>query len=71
MAPINIFKPLSTFLSPAPMINLSDINNFSSEIFIGTVGIDPRVAGWEANMLPLCYAAPLPLPHPQKYFSFF
>ena len=41
MGSINFFKSLSTFLLPAPLINLSNFNNFSSE----------------ASLLPLCYAA--------------
>ena len=34
MGLINTFKPLSTFLKPAPLINLSSINNFSSEFVL-------------------------------------
>ena len=60
MGLINIFKPLSTFLLPAPLINLSNINNFSSEIILGMRGIKPWGAGWEASMLPQCNAAPHP-----------
>ena len=42
-----------------PLINLSNIDNFSSEFFLGTLGIKHRATEWEANMLPLCYAAKL------------
>ena len=41
-----------------PLINHSNIVNFSSEFFLETQGIKPGAAGWEASMLPLCYAAP-------------
>ena len=41
MGSINFFKPVSTFLKPVLLINLSNFKNFSSE----------------ASMLPLCYAA--------------
>ena len=58
MGPINIFKPLSTFLEPVLLINLSNIDHFSSEKASEKLGIKPGVAGWEAIMLPLCYAAP-------------
>ena len=40
MCSINIFMQLSTFL----LINLCNINNFSSEIFLGMLGIKPRTA---------------------------
>ena len=40
------------------MINLSNIDNFSSEKISGTLVIKPGAAGWEAKMLPLRYAAP-------------
>ena len=50
------FKPLSTFIQPAPLINHSNINNFSSEKFSGMLGFQPWVAEWEASMLPLCFA---------------
>ena len=55
---INIFKLPSTFLKPALLIKLSNIDNVSSEKISGVLGIKPRAAGWEASMLPLCYAAP-------------
>ena len=55
MGSINIFKPLSTFLLPAPLINLSKIDHFSFQIYFGMLGIKPGAAGWEASM---CYAAP-------------
>ena len=45
----NIFKPLSTFLLAAPFMNLSKIDNFSSEQILGMLGP-------EANML-LCRCA--------------
>ena len=58
MVLVNIFKPLSTFLSPASLINLSNIdNNFASEIFL-KLEIEPGTAGGEASMLHLCYQAP-------------
>ena len=53
-----IFKPLSTFLWPAPFINRSNINNFFLWIFVVMLGIKLGAAGWEANILPLCYAVP-------------
>ena len=43
------------------MINLSNIDNFFSVIFGGTIGIEPGAAGWEATMLPLCNVAPFNL----------
>ena len=58
MGLIDIFKPLSTILKPAPLINLSNIDNFSSENFWEYWEIKPGAAGWEASVLPLCYAAP-------------
>ena len=42
---INIFKPLSTILLAAPLINLSNIDNFSTEKKLGTLGIKPGAAG--------------------------
>ena len=54
---INIFKLLSTFLYPAPLINLINIDNFYPEKISGTTGIKSGGAGGEASMLPLCYAA--------------
>ena len=59
------FDPLfqATIHFPAPLINLSNIDNFSSENFLGTLGIEPRAAVPEARMLPLCYAAPTYGPH--------
>ena len=41
MASIYMFKPLSTFLLPGPLINLSIIDNFSAEFFLGMLGIEP------------------------------
>ena len=55
MGSMIIFKPLYTFLKPAPFINLNNIDNFSSEIFLG---IEPRLVG-EKKVCHLCYAAPL------------
>ena len=52
MGSIKIFKPLSTFFQPM-LINLCNFDNFSSE---KNLGIEPRATGWEASMLPLCYA---------------
>ena len=43
MVLINLFKPLSTFLKPVPLINLSKVGNFSSWIFL--LGIELGVAG--------------------------
>ena len=59
MGLINNFKPKSPFPKPAQLINLSHIENFSSEKISGTLGIEPRAAGWEASLLPLCYTANL------------
>ena len=58
---INIFSSHSNFLQPAPLINLSDINIFSSEFFwiAKKIIIKPGAAGWKVSMLPLCYVAPL------------
>ena len=47
MGLINIFKPLSTFLQPTLLINLSNIDNFSSDKNWGIAGIEPWAAGWE------------------------
>ena len=41
------------------LINLRNINNFSSEIVLETRGIEPGAAEWEPSLLPLCYAAPV------------
>ena len=49
--------PLSSY--QRPWFNLCNINNFSSEKKLGRLRIKPGAAGWEASMLPLCYAAPL------------
>ena len=38
-----------------PWINISNIERK----FLGTPRIKPGAAGWEASILPLCYAAPL------------
>ena len=57
MGLINIFKPLTTNLQPEQLIELSNIDNFSSEKITGILGFEPGTAGWEARMLPLCYAA--------------
>ena len=59
MGSINIFKPLSTFLQPDPLINLINVDNFPSENIPEMLGIEPGAAGWEAIMPPLCYAAPV------------
>ena len=53
MGLINILKPLSTFLYEAPLINLINIENFSSEEDWGMLGIEPRAAGREASSM-LC-----------------
>ena len=42
---INIFKPLSTILLAAPLINLNNIDNISTEKKLVTLGIKPRAAG--------------------------
>ena len=57
MGSIHIFMTLSTFLKPEPLINLRNIDNYSSEFFGGTLGIELGAAGWVASMLPLSYAA--------------
>ena len=57
MGSIKIFKPLSTFLVPALLINL----HCSSDKFLGMLRFEPGAARREAIMLPLCYAAPPPL----------
>ena len=50
MGLINTCKPLSTFILPAPLINLSNIEiNFS-----GTLRIKIGASGCEASMLPNC-----------------
>ena len=58
MGSINIFMPLSTYLEPALLMNLSNMDDFSSEKHLGTLENEPWAAGWEAIMLPLCYVAP-------------
>ena len=50
MGLIDIIKPLSTVLCY--------VINQSTEKFLGTTGIEPWAAGWEASMIPPCYAAP-------------
>ena len=40
MVSFNIFKPLSAFLLAAQLINLSNIDIFSSEIFLGILRIE-------------------------------
>ena len=45
MGTISMFKPLPTFLQAALLINLSNIENFSSDIFWGMLGIKPGAAG--------------------------
>ena len=54
MSPISISSHCPLSFSQAPLINLSNIDNF-----LGMLGIEPRAAGWEASMLPLCFY-PLP-----------
>ena len=52
--------------SLGPLFTLSCAPNKSQQhwkildIFGGMSGIKPRAAGWEARMLPLCFAAPPP-----------
>ena len=45
MGLINIFKIISTFFKPAPLINLSNIDNFFSDKLLRRQGIKPRAAG--------------------------
>ena len=45
MGSINIFKPLSTFLKPELLINLSNIENFSSEFFWERCKSNPGLLG--------------------------
>ena len=40
-------------------INLGNIKNFYRKNFLEMPRIEPGLAGWEAQMLPLCYADPL------------
>ena len=35
--------------------------NIQEKLFLGTPGIEPEATGWDARMLPLCYAAPYPI----------
>ena len=44
-------------------MNLSNINNFSPEKNLGTLGIEPGAAGLELQTLPQCYAP--------SHFSFY
>ena len=53
MGLINSIKPLSTFLETAPLINLSNIDNFFLWNFLHMLGIKHRAAGRDASMLPL------------------
>ena len=48
-------------------INLSNIKRN----FLGTLRIEPKAAGWEASILPLCYAAPPPRPPPPQKIPMF
>ena len=50
MGLINIFKPLSTLLYPAPVINLCNSINFSSENISGMWGIKLGAAGSISGM---------------------
>ena len=54
MYSIDFIKSLSSLSSNQPLINLSKIK----VIFFGTPKNEPWPAGWDARMLPLCYAAP-------------
>ena len=67
MGSIIIFKPLSTFLKPAPFINLSNIDSFTAEFFLEILGIEPWLVG-EKQVCYLCYAAPL---NTKKLFFYF
>ena len=59
MGSINIFKPLSTSFEPAQLINHSNINNFSSEIFWECKDSNPGLLG-EKQVCYLCAMEPLP-----------
>ena len=45
MGLINILKQPSTFFLAAPLVNLSNFDNFSSEKITGMPGIEPKAAG--------------------------
>ena len=63
MVSINIFKPLSTFLKATRSINLSNTRQFfSTEIFWGTLGIEPVAAGSGSKYANHCTTLPPPLP---------
>ena len=49
---------LINIYSHRPLSSKQRYNNFSSEYFLGMLWKEPGAAGWEASMLPLCYAAP-------------
>ena len=53
-----------------PSINIGNI-----EQILGMLGIEPGIAGWEAEMLPLCHAVPqypaLVCPQPFFFATFF
>ena len=63
MGSANIFKPLSAFLQAAPLMNLSNIDNFLSEIIFGKAGNRIRGLGLEASFLTIvhCYLTGLVL----------
>ena len=60
MCSINIFKPLSTFLLPVPLIDLNNTKNFSSEKISATLGAKPRGAGFVSQLF-----------HPFSLLSFY
>ena len=55
---VNIFKPLSTFLSSAPLINLCKVDNYFLWNFLLVQGIEPRAAGFRSKYANLCFATP-------------
>ena len=66
MGSIYVFKPLSTFLYAAPLIN---IDNFFSGKFLVTLRIEQGAARCEASRQPLCYAPPSNLRVPKPFHS--
>ena len=59
MGSINIFKPLFTFLKAVPLINLSKVDIFYSESFLGNAGNQTQGSWiWKQVCKSLCYAAP-------------
>ena len=60
MGLINNFKQVSTFLSPAPSINLTKVNNFSSDFFCECWNSNPGQLDPEASMLTIVLCCPPP-----------